>query len=111
MIFIKKSENLSEVLRLFLEELVEDVKLRPFDLIIIVKVIGLQKDLFDLFAIQILEILWVDYFVDISCTFLDHLEDWIYLILPEAGSKALESSLRSAFLPYSLNYLVNLLPS
>ena len=46
-IFIKESENLSEVLWLLLQELIEDVVLSPFDLFVIVKIICLKKLLFN----------------------------------------------------------------
>lgn len=42
-VLIEESEYLSQVLRLFFLELVEDIVLCPFDLLIIIKVISFKK--------------------------------------------------------------------
>ena len=53
-VLIEKSEDLSDVLGLFLQKLVEDVEFSPFNLLIVVKIIGLQEYFLDFLPVQVL---------------------------------------------------------
>lgn len=74
-VLVEESEDLSEVLRLLLEELVEDVEFSPSDLVIVVQIISLQQLLFDFLAVQVLQVIGVDDSVDVANALLDHLQD------------------------------------
>lgn len=75
MVFVEESEDLSEILRLLLEQLIEDVEFRPFDLLIVVQIIGLQKLSFELSFLETLEVLRVGSSFKVASTFLNHLQD------------------------------------
>ena len=75
MILIKEPENLTKVLRLLLEQLAKDVELSPLDLIIPVQIKSLKKFLFDFFTVQVLEVIGIGGGLDISSTFLNHLQN------------------------------------
>lgn len=110
-IFVEESEDLSEVLRLFLEQLVENVEFSPFDFVILVKVIGFQKNSLELRLLEAFQVLGVGRSFNVTSAFLHHLQDFIEETLPVLGVRNSESSLRSALLPYYLNSLVSFLPS
>lgn len=73
-ILIKEPENLTEVLRLLLEQLAEDVELSPLDLVILVQIKGLEQFLLDLLTVQVLEVVGVGGGLDVSSTLLHHLQ-------------------------------------
>ena len=74
-VLIEEPENLTKVLGLLLQQLAEDVELRPLDLVVLVQIEGLQKFLLDLLAVEVLEVFGVGGGVDVASALLDHLED------------------------------------
>ena len=110
-VLVEEPEDLPEVFGLLLQQVVEDIELSPLDFLVIVKIISTQKLLLDLSLVQVLEVVGVGGVLDVSGAFLDHLEHCIELPLPALGVRNVESSLRSAFLPYSLNSFMSFLPS
>ena len=109
-IFIEESEDLSQVFRLLLQELICNVELCPFNLLIVVQIISLQQFLFDLISIELFQMFRISRSFNISHTFLNHLQHWIIQSIPDLGVRNSESSLRSALRPYSLNSLYSLFP-
>lgn len=76
-VLVEETENGSEVLRLLLHEVVKDVVLSPLDLFIAIKIIGLQKFLFDLSFVKVLQMIGIGSSLDVSCTFFYHLEHYV----------------------------------
>jgi hypothetical protein len=74
-ILIEESEDLPEVLGLLLQELVEDVVLRPLDLVVVVQVVRLQQGLLNLLPVQVLYVVGVGRTLNVSNAFLNHLQD------------------------------------
>jgi len=74
-ILVEESEYLPEVLGLLLQELVEDIEFSPLDLLVVVKVVGLEKDLLDFLLVEVFKVLGVGCLFDIASTFLYHTED------------------------------------
>lgn len=110
-VFVEETENGSEVLGLLLQKLVEDVELGPHNFFVTVKIISLKELFFDFCLVEVLQMFGVGGSLDVSCTFLDHLEHYIKRPLPNLGVRNSESSLRSALLPYSLNSFMSFFPS
>jgi hypothetical protein len=73
-IFIEESEDLSQVFRLLLQELICNVELCPFNLLIVVQIISLQQFLFDLISIELFQMFRISRSFNISHTFLNHLQ-------------------------------------
>jgi len=72
MVLVEESEDLSQVLGLLLKELIENVEFSPFNLIIIIQIVGFQKFLLNLSFVEILKVLWVDSSFDLSLAFFNH---------------------------------------
>ena len=58
-IFVKESEDLSQVLWLLLEELIEDVVFGPFYFLIIIKIISFEKLLLDFDFVELFQMFGV----------------------------------------------------
>jgi len=76
-VLVEETENGSKVLRLLLHEVVEDIVLSPLDFFVAIKIIGLQKFLFDLSSVEILQMFGIGSSLDVSCTFFHHLEHYV----------------------------------
>ena len=74
-VLVNKSEDLSQVLRLFFKQSVENVVLSPLDIVVIVQVISIKKNLLKLSFLQIFEMIRVGSLFDISGTFFHHLKN------------------------------------
>ena len=108
---IEKAEDFSQLTVGLAEELVKDIELCPLNLVVIVKVICLQKLLLDLIAAEFAQVIGVGGLVDILNTALDHFKHYVMLPVPIFGVKNSDNSLRSALRPYSLNYFWSFFPS
>ena len=73
-VLIEETEDLSEILRLLLKELVEDVVFSPSDLVIVVQIISLEELLLDLFLVQVLKVVRISGSFDVANTLLHHLQ-------------------------------------
>jgi len=74
-IFVKESENLSEIFGLLLSlemDMVENVEFSPSDFVIIVQIIGLQKLFFNLFSVKIFQVIRVGSSINVSLASFDH---------------------------------------
>jgi hypothetical protein len=98
-VLIEEAEDLSQVLGLLLEELVEYVVLRPFDLVVVVQIVGFQQFFLDLSSVEVLQVLGLARSFDIASALFHHFQNCIELWLPDLGVRKLESSLRSALRP------------
>lgn len=74
-VLVKESEDLSQILRLLLEEVVEDVEFGPLDFIVVVKVVGLKKFLLEFCLVEIFEVVWVGGLFDVPCALFNHFEN------------------------------------
>ena len=75
MVLVEESEDLAQVLGLLLHQSVEDIVFSPFDLLVIIQIIGLKKFLLDLGFVEVLKVFWVGCSFDVASTFLDHFKD------------------------------------
>ncbi len=73
-ILIEEAEDLTEVLRLLLQQLCEDVKLSPLNLAILVQIKGLQQLLLDLLTVQVLQVVGVSGSFNVTSALLHHLQ-------------------------------------
>ncbi len=77
-VLVEKVEDFSKVLGLFLAlevDLVEDVELSPFDLVIVVEIVGLQKFSLDFLSVEVLQVVGVGSSLNASLASLDHSHD------------------------------------
>ena len=58
-VFVEESEDLSQVLWLFLQELIEDIILGPFYFLVIIKIISFKKLLFKFDFVELFQVLGV----------------------------------------------------
>ena len=75
MVLIEKSEDLSQVFGLLLQEMVEDVELSPFYFFVIVKIISLKQLLLEFCLVEVFKVVWVGSLFDIASTFFNHFEN------------------------------------
>lgn len=74
-VLVKESEDLSEIFGLFLKELIEDVEFSPFDFLIVVEIISLQKFSLQLSSFESLKVIRVRSSFEIASALLNHFQD------------------------------------